>query len=106
MMGHRPRTRGGDVFLAREDQLHWFLRDVGENRRLDRCVRPDAPAVAATEKLLMHPDLIRRRLQNAGDDLGGQRAELRAGPDIGRLAVLRNLGDSVHRLHLCVIGVF
>ena len=37
---------------------------------------------------------------------GGQRAELRAGPDIGRLAVLRNLGDGVHRLHLCVIGVF
>ena len=36
----------------------------------------------------------------------GQRAELRAGPDIGRLAVLGNLGNGVHRLHLCVIGVF
>ena len=54
----------------------------------------------------MDADLVRRRLEDAGDDLGRERAELGAGPDVGRLAVLRDVGNRVHRLHLGVIGVF
>jgi len=83
MVRHRPRTCGGNILLTCEDQLHGLFRDVGDDGGLDRRVRPDTPAVATAEKLLVHPDLIRRRLQNAGDDLRGQRAELRTGPDIG-----------------------
>ena len=29
VMRHRPRTGGGDILLAREDQLHRLLGDVG-----------------------------------------------------------------------------
>jgi hypothetical protein len=103
---HRPGTGGSDIFLAREDQFHRLLGDVGQDGRLDRGIWPDTPAVAATKKLLVNPDLIRCRLQDAGDNQAGQRAELSTGPDIGRFAVLRDLRNSIHRLHLRVVGVF
>src|SRR5262249_16192267 len=87
VMGQWPRAGGGDVVLAREDELHRLLGDVGQNGRLDRGVRPDTPAVAAAPHLLVDLDLVRRGLEDAGDDVGGERAKLRAGPDFGRLAV-------------------
>ena len=102
---HRPRPRGRDVVLAREDELHRLLDDVGDHGRLDGGVRPDAPAVAAAQQLQMDLDLVGRGLEHAGDHGGGQRLDLRAGPDLRRLAVLRDFGDGVHRLHLGVIGV-
>jgi hypothetical protein len=83
MVGHRPWTRGHKVLFTREDQLHRLLRDVGENRGLNGRVGPDPPAVTATQELLVDPDLIRRGLQDAREDLRGERPELGAGPDIG-----------------------
>ena len=105
-MRHRPGASGGDIVLAREDELHRFFGDVGQNGGLDCGVRPNAPAVAAAQQLLVDLDLVRRGLEDAGDNVGGERAKLRAGPDFGRLPVLRDFSDAVHRLHLRVIAVF
>ena len=105
MVRHRPRAGGRDVFLACKDQLHWLFGDVGQDSRLNGGVGPDPPAVPAAQKLLMNPDLVRCRLQDAGDDQASQCTELGAGPDIGRFAVLRNLCHRVHRLHLRVVRI-
>ena len=83
MVRHRPWTRGGEILLTRKDQLHRLLCDVGEDGGLNSGIGPDAPAVTATQELLVNPDLIRRGLQDARDDESRQRAELRARPDVG-----------------------
>ena len=63
---HRPRTRRGQIVLAGEHQLHRLLEDVGDHHRLHRSVRPDAPAEAAAEQLVVDLDLVGRGLEHAG----------------------------------------
>ena len=87
VMGHRPRPRRGEVVLARQDQLDRLLGDVGEHDRLRHRVGPDAPAVAAAEQVLVHADLVGRGLEHVRGHERGERRRLRAGPDLGRLAV-------------------
>ncbi len=54
----------------------------------------------------MNADFIGRGLEDARDYHTRQRAELRAGPDVGGCTVLGHLRHRVHRLHLGVVGVF
>ena len=103
---HRPRPRRGEVVLAGQDQLHRLLDDVGDHRRL----RPRRPArcagrsrrPAAAGALLILSGVV---FSTPATTAAASALELRAGPDLGRLAVGGNLGDRVHRLHLGVIAV-
>ena len=85
--------------------LTGFLTMLAITAACTGSIRPDAPAEAAAQQLQIDLDLVRRGLEHAGDHRGRERLHLRADPDLRRLAVLGDLGDGVHRLHLGVVGV-
>src|SRR5437868_1661164 len=82
-----PVLRHGQIVRARQHEFPRLFHDAGQYGGLDRDIRRDPPAEAATEILLVHDDLVWRRLQNPGHDEGDEGGELGAGPDFRGLAV-------------------
>src|SRR6478672_9316440 len=88
----------GELLLARPGDLDRPARDLGEARRLDRCVAGVLAAVRRTGVGYLHAHLLARDAESRGELVAHGERPLRAGPDGDPVAARRPFGALRARL--------
>src|SRR5262249_15621590 len=102
---HRTEFSTADVVLAAPDELDRLADRPRDPPRVDDHLLLAAAAETSAQNMLVQRDLAGLSPKHAGDLTNEVGRSLRAGPDLGGLAVRADGGSRAQRLHLRVIDV-